>query len=34
MKAKALAACEVAGGAKAENRWRQDPQLMSFLRSL
>jgi site-specific recombinase XerD len=34
LKAKALAACEVAGGAKAEKRWRQDPQLMSFLRSL
>jgi integrase/recombinase XerD len=34
MKAKALAACEVSGGVKAENRWRQDPQLMSFLRSL
>jgi integrase/recombinase XerD len=36
MKAKALAACEVAvaGGAKSEKRWRQDPQLMSFLRSL
>ena len=34
IKAKALAACEVADGANAEKRWRQDPQLMSFLRSL
>jgi site-specific recombinase XerD len=34
LKAKALAACEVAGETKAEKRWRQDPQLMSFLRSL
>jgi integrase/recombinase XerD len=34
MKAKALATCEVSGGAKTEKRWRQDPQLMTFLRSL
>jgi len=33
MKAKALAMCEVAGEPKTK-RWRQDPQLMTFLRSL
>ncbi len=33
MKAKALAMCEVAGQPKTK-RWRQDPQLMTFLRSL
>lgn len=34
MKAKALAMCEVAGEPKTNTRWREDPQLMTFLRSL
>jgi site-specific recombinase XerD len=34
MKAKALATCEVASEPKTNKRWREDPQLMSFLRSL
>ena len=34
MKAKALATCEVAGEAKNDKGWREDPQLMRFLRSL
>ena len=34
MKAKALATCELAGEPKTTKRWRENPQLMSFLRSL
>lgn len=34
MKAKALATCEVAGGPETNKSWREDPQLMNFLRSL
>lgn len=34
MKAKALAMCEVACEPKTKKTWRQDPQLMTFLRSL
>ena len=34
MKAKALEKCQVTEGPKATRRWRQDPQLMEFLRSL
>ena len=34
MKAKALAMCEVAGGPETNKSWRDDPQLMNFLRSL
>lgn len=34
MKAKALAMCEVAGDPKTNTPWREDPQLMNFLRSL
>jgi site-specific recombinase XerD len=34
MKAKALEKCQVTAGPKATRRWRQDPQLMEFLRSL
>lgn len=34
MKAKALAKCQVAELAKGNRRWRQDPKLMAFLRSL
>ena len=34
MKAKALAMCEVAGDLKTNTPWREDPQLMNFLRSL
>jgi integrase/recombinase XerD len=34
MKAKALAMCEVAGRPEANKNWREDPQLMNFLRSL
>ena len=34
MKAKALATCEVIGEAKNNKRWREDPRLMTFLRSL
>ena len=34
MKAKALATCEVAEEPKTKKRWREDPELMTFLRSL
>jgi hypothetical protein len=34
MKAKALAMCEVASEPKNNKRWREDPQLMTLLRSL
>jgi integrase/recombinase XerD len=34
MKAKALAMCEFASEPKNSKRWREDPQLMTFLRSL
>lgn len=34
MKAKALAMCEIVGEPKAKKRWREDPALMTFLRSL
>jgi integrase/recombinase XerD len=34
MKAKALAMCEVAGTPETNKSWREDPQLMNFLRSL
>lgn len=34
MKAKALAMCEVACEPQTKKTWRQDPQLMTFLRSL
>ena len=34
MKAKALAACEVAGEPINKRRWRENPQLMAFLHSL
>jgi site-specific recombinase XerD len=34
MKAKALAMCEVIGKPKTNTRWREDPQLMTFLHSL
>jgi site-specific recombinase XerD len=34
MKAKALAMCEVGGELETNKRWRKDPQLMTFLRSL
>jgi len=34
MKAKALATCEVAGEPQTKKRWREDPELMTFLRSL
>jgi integrase/recombinase XerD len=34
MKAKALATCEITGEPKAKKRWREDPQLMTFLHSL
>ena len=34
MKAKALAMCEVAGASETDKSWREDPQLMRFLRSL
>jgi integrase/recombinase XerD len=34
MKAKALATCEIASEPKTDRRWREDPQLMNFLRSL
>jgi integrase/recombinase XerD len=34
MKAKALAKCEVAAEPKTKKRWREDPELMTFLRSL
>ena len=34
MKARALAMCEIVGEPKAKKRWREDPALMTFLRSL
>ena len=34
MKASALATCEVAGEPKTKKRWPEDPELMTFLRSL
>jgi site-specific recombinase XerD len=34
MKAKALAHCEIADGAKPLRPWRKDPKLMTFLRAL
>jgi integrase/recombinase XerD len=34
MKAKALAKCQVAEPAKGNRRWREDPELMTFLHSL
>ena len=34
MKAKALASCELAGERKTKKGWRENPQLMAFLRSL
>jgi integrase/recombinase XerD len=34
MKAKALARCQVDEPTKGSRRWREDPQLMAFLRSL
>jgi integrase/recombinase XerD len=34
MKAKALAMCEVISEPRSNTRWREDPQLMTFLRSL
>jgi integrase/recombinase XerD len=34
MKAKALAMCEVAKEPTAKKRWREDPELLTFLRSL
>jgi site-specific recombinase XerD len=34
MKAKALAKCELAEPTKGTRRWRDDPELMSFLGSL
>lgn len=34
MKAKALAMCEVTAEPKTKKRWREDPQLMTFLHSL
>ena len=34
MKAKALAKCQLAEPTKANRRWREDPKLMAFLRSL
>jgi integrase/recombinase XerD len=34
MKAKALATCEVVEEPKTKKRWREDPELMTFLRSL
>jgi len=33
-KAKALAKCEVGDAAKPKRRWREDPELMAFLRTL
>ena len=33
-KAKALAKCEVGDPSKPQRRWREDPGLMAFLRSL
>jgi integrase/recombinase XerD len=34
MKAKALAMCEVSSEPKTKKPWREDPHLMTFLRSL
>jgi integrase/recombinase XerD len=34
MKAKALAACDPGGGSRRKKRWRDDPNLMEFLRKL
>ena len=34
MKAKALARCEVTDTSKSKRRWRDDPALMTFLRTL
>ena len=34
MKAKALAKCEVADASKPKRHWRDDPALMTFLRTL
>jgi hypothetical protein len=34
MKAKALAKCQVAELTEGTRRWREDPKLMAFLRSL
>jgi integrase/recombinase XerD len=34
MKAKALARCEVAEASEPQRHWREDPALMTFLRSL
>jgi site-specific recombinase XerC len=34
MKAKALAKCEVTDASRPKRPWRDDPALMSFLRSL
>ena len=34
MKAKALARCEVSEASKPTRRWRDDPALMTFLRTL
>ena len=34
MKAKALAKCQVDESAKGNCRWHDDPELMTFLRSL
>ena len=34
MKAKALAKCELSPDRKPKNRWRDQPDLMEFLRSL
>jgi hypothetical protein len=34
MKAAALAHCEVKGSSKPTKRWRQDVDLMAFLKSL
>jgi len=33
-KAKALAKCEVSAASEPKSRWREDPGLMAFLRSL
>jgi hypothetical protein len=33
-KAKALAKCEIGDAPKPKRRWREDPGLMAFLRSL
>jgi integrase/recombinase XerD len=33
-KARALATCEVEGGAEGQKQWRDQPDLMTFLRTL